>query len=140
VKQSQEMKKPDIVWVAPEYDDHWLVIKNAFDPMGGNHYETVKSGFSTEEDAQEYAEEYNQVYHETVDSIITAIKNQFPYYDGEITKKTNLIKDLKADELHLTEIYLELGLSIGIDIDDDHLKWETTIDIFNSYKQILEEE
>lgn len=48
-------------WVTKGLEEY-LVIKDSFDPIGGNSYETAKGNFQTELEANEYADKLNKEF------------------------------------------------------------------------------
>ncbi len=65
-------------------------------------------------------------------AIISAIALSLSKPEADIKKESNLVTDLKLDELDMEEIHLSIEDAVGIAIvDEDFEKFNTVDDIFN---------
>lgn len=53
------MSKLPRYFVTTELEDWYAVIEEAWDSVAGNYYNSVATGFDTEEEAQKHADELN---------------------------------------------------------------------------------
>lgn len=124
-----------VVWVSADRSQ-FSVIKNIFKD-GSYSHETIKDGFSSRKEAQDYYEAYYELEKEICDAVLNAVKREFPTKAECITPHSDIVLDLGGDTSNLISIFVRLNETIGIDENHDCTRWRTPLDIFQCYKSIL---